>query len=71
MDKTKEQQELTSRIGNRNLELAAKWFLRPLARFPVAWIASTETARFTSVASWNHRKEDNKINEELLLSQMP
>lgn len=47
--------KLTSNVGNKKRELPEKWFLRPLAKFPIAWIASTETAMFTSVISYNHK----------------
>lgn len=42
---------LTSKTGNKNRELPEKWVLRPLARLPMAWMASTATAMFTSVTS--------------------
>lgn len=42
---------LTSRTGNKNRELPEKWALKPWARLPIAWMASTATAMFTSVIS--------------------
>lgn len=42
---------LTSKTGNKKRELAEKLVLNPRARLPIAWIASTATAIFTSVIS--------------------
>lgn len=42
----------TSKTGNRNRELPEKLALSPLERLPIAWMASTATAIFTSVISW-------------------
>lgn len=42
---------LTSRTGSMNREFPEKLVLNPLARLPIAWIASTATAIFTSVIS--------------------
>lgn len=47
--------KLTSNVGNRKRELPEKWFLRPLAKFPIAWMASIDTAMFTSVISYSHK----------------
>jgi hypothetical protein len=42
---------LTSKIGNRKREPPEKWVLRPRERLPIACMASTATAMFTSVIS--------------------
>lgn len=47
---------LTSKTGNNKREFPEKWFLRPLARFPIAWIASTATAMFTSKLSCQRKR---------------
>nr|GMD11472.1 hypothetical protein Iba_chr06fCG4060 [Ipomoea batatas] len=60
-----------SKTGNKKREPAVKWVLNPLARFPIAWMASTATAMFTSVISCNI----NKLQYYLILqngqSQLP
>lgn len=40
-------------MGNKNREFPEKCVLRPLARFPIAWMASTATAMLTSIISCN------------------
>jgi hypothetical protein len=47
---------LTSKTGNKKRELPEKCNLRPLARLPIAWMASTATAMFTSVISCKQKQ---------------
>jgi hypothetical protein len=49
---------LTSKTGNKNRELPEKWDLRPRARFPIACMASTATAMFTSVISCRQKHSE-------------
>lgn len=54
---------LTSKTGRSIRAFPEKWVLKPLAKFPIAWVASTETAKLTSVMSCstkNHHKNPKK-----------
>lgn len=51
---------LTSKTGNKKRELPEKWVRKPRARFPIAWMASTATAMFTSVTSYKQKEKLGK-----------